>query len=163
MYCVPCNLPRCLMLGPNRVIAKKFYPLLLCQMRDINSTNRGECLVPNKVRLITMHSQDLQTNVVQLKGWLSDWSLVVVRMAIELKYCNIPYIYSDTYLFYIRILRLVARLKGKYLLYSLLHTKVFLNLTHLPPTKTKHNFFIGMKSFISKINILSFHQLMSYF
>ena len=77
-------------------------------MRDINSTSRGECLDPKQVQLITMHSYDFQTKVVQTKGWLSAieycsvakiygpaqgiwvWSIVVVRMAIELKYRITP-------------------------------------------------------------------------
>ncbi len=42
--------------GPNRVLAKDVKCLLLCQMRDINSMNRGECLGPKQAQLITMHS-----------------------------------------------------------------------------------------------------------
>ncbi len=45
--------------------------LLVCQMREINSTSRGGCLGPIQAQLITMHSYDSQTKVGQSKGWLS--------------------------------------------------------------------------------------------
>ena len=69
---------------------------------------------PKQAQLITIHSQDLQTKVVQSKGWLSVgvwlgsmiygkglWtsarcvvqSLVAVRMVIELRYRNTPQIH----------------------------------------------------------------------
>ncbi len=75
----------------------------------------GECLSPKQAQLVTMHSYDLQTKVIQSKGWLSaivscsmakindlchgslDQRKVrglvpcVVKMAIKLKYCNTPY------------------------------------------------------------------------
>ena len=53
--------------------------LLLCQMRDINSTSRGKCLSPKQAQLITMHSFDFQPRVVQSKGWLS--AIVCCSMA----------------------------------------------------------------------------------
>ena len=31
--------------------------MLLCQIRDINSMSRGECLVPKQAQLSTMHAQ----------------------------------------------------------------------------------------------------------
>ncbi len=87
----------------NCVIAKdaKSFTFCWCHMHDINCTSSGECLGPKQVHIITMHSLDFHTKVVQAKGWLSAilcssglwtcarcvvWSLVAVRMAIEPNY-----------------------------------------------------------------------------
>ena len=44
------------------------YLLLLCQMRNINSITRGDCLGHKQAQLSTMHSKDFQTKVVQAFG-----------------------------------------------------------------------------------------------
>ena len=43
--------------------------MLLCYMHDTNSMSRGEYLCPKQVQLITMLSEDFQTEVLQSKGW----------------------------------------------------------------------------------------------
>ncbi len=55
------------------------YLLLLCQIRDIDSTSRGECLGPKQAQISTMHSYDFQIKVVQSKVWLS--AIVCCSMA----------------------------------------------------------------------------------
>ena len=62
------------MLGQDRVITNDVkMRTYWCykQMQDIIKTNRKNALAPKQVQLITMHSYDLQTKVVQSKGWLS--------------------------------------------------------------------------------------------
>ena len=44
---------------------------MLCQMRDIDSTSSGHALTLKQAQIITMPSWNLQTKVVQSKGWLS--------------------------------------------------------------------------------------------
>ncbi len=67
-------------LGPNRVIAKDVKScmllLLLCQMRDINSLKRGECIGPKQAQLITMHNWDLKISRA-IKGLVvcNSWDL----------------------------------------------------------------------------------------
>ena len=56
-----------LSLGPHRGILQtlKIYLLLICQTREINSKSRGNTLAHKQGQLITMHSWDFQTKVLQ--------------------------------------------------------------------------------------------------
>ena len=56
--------------------------LLLSQACDITSKSRGNALVQKQAQLITMHSQEFYTKVVQSKGWLSVWILYIFSVAI---------------------------------------------------------------------------------
>ncbi len=62
----------------------KWFLLLLCQMRDINIWEYGECLGPKQAQFFTMHSWDFLTKVVQLKSWLSVGCYPITRV-FELK------------------------------------------------------------------------------
>ena len=61
--------------GPHSIILEtileKLYLLLLCLTHKTNSESSGNALVFKQAQPITMHSWDLQTKVIQSKGWLS--------------------------------------------------------------------------------------------
>ena len=48
-------------------------------MRDIISESKGENLNTKQLHFITMHNQDLQTKVLQAKGWLSARSMARIN------------------------------------------------------------------------------------
>ena len=58
-------------LGPNSVISQVSNYNYTAYVKCVKLI---ECLGPKQAQLITMHSSDFQTNVVQLKGW---WSTIV--------------------------------------------------------------------------------------
>ncbi len=103
------------MLNPNCVIGKDL--LMLCEMLNINSTIGGECIgtnrrnsLPRTVRTSRKRLCNqwvgyllwLGSMIYEMDFWTSTrcqvWSLIVVRMAIELKYHNTSYIHTNIYM-----------------------------------------------------------------
>ncbi len=69
------------------------YPLMLCQMLNIESMIRGNALAPNQVQFITMHRYDFQTKVGLSKCWLSAIVGLLVPLVIPIGLvlrCNQP-------------------------------------------------------------------------